>query len=169
MRREWGINGDPQNQEALRGRALEFVEAPGIEPAGETAGRDEGLMTVDPQNEQALRRRAVQFVEAPGIEERRNGANHGNPPLSAQSSEADDPEKHPRSSPDAANSAAHQHRSNEPDEDDELALFNIALAEHAERADVASLLSCGLTLEPRSDKTEHGVGSNAPTAPSPVS
>lgn len=102
-------------------------------------------------------------MEAPGIEERRNGANHGNPPLSAQSSEADDPEKHPRSSPDAANTAAHQHRSNESNEDDELALFNIALAEHTERADVASLLSsCGVTLEPRSELTERTASSPTP-------
>jgi hypothetical protein len=101
-------------------------------------------------------------VEAPGIEERRNRTNHGNPPLPAQSSEADDLEKHPRSSPEAANSAAHQHRCNEPLEDDELALFTIALAEHAERADVASLLRGGLTLEARSDKTERTASSPTP-------
>jgi hypothetical protein len=109
------------------------------------------------------------LVEAPGIEERRNRENHGNPPLPGENSEADDPEKCPGSPPDAANSAAHQHRSNQPNEHDELALFNIALAEHAERADVASLLSCGLTREPRSDKTEHGVGPDSRTALSPVS
>ena len=101
-------------------------------------------------------------MEAPGIEERRDRANHGNPPLPAENGEADDLKKHPASSPDAAHSAAHQHRSNESNEDDELALFNVALAEHAERADVASLLSCGLTLEPRSEPTERTASSPMP-------
>jgi hypothetical protein len=104
------------------------------------------------------------IVEAPGIEERRNRIKQGNPPLSAENGEADDPEKHPGSSPDAANSAAHQHGSNERHEDDELALFNVALAEHAERADVAALLRSGLTVEPRSKLTERTASSPMPVS-----